>query len=186
MRIVAGEFRSRVISAVEGNTTRPTTDKIKEAIFSRIGPYFDGGEMLDLFGGSGNMSLEAISRGMEHALICDISYPAISTIRKNVKTLSVASRVTIWKMDYRQVLAKAAQEQRSFDLVYLDPPYKKQQILRILQYLDEHDMMKEQGDIVCESLKEDEFPDVVGLLHKVKDVTYGITRITYYRKEQDS
>ena len=179
MRIVAGEFRSRVISAVEGNTTRPTTDKIKEAVFSRIGPYFDGGNMLDLFGGSGNMSLEAISRGMEHALVCDVSYAAVSTIRKNVKTLDVASRVTIWKMDYRQVLAKASQEQRTFDLVYLDPPYKKQQILHILQYLDTHDLVNELGDIICESLKEDEFPDQVGALHKVKDVTYG----TYYRKE---
>lgn len=183
MRIVAGEFRSRVISAVEGNTTRPTTDKIKEAVFSRIGPYFDGGNMLDLFGGSGNMSLEAISRGMEHALVCDVSHAAVSTIHKNVKTLDVASRVTIWKMDYRQVLAKASQEQRTFDLVYLDPPYKKQQILHILQYLDTHDLVNELGDIVCESLKEDEFPDQVGALHKVKDVTYGITRITYYRKE---
>ena len=183
MRIVAGEFRSRVISAVEGNTTRPTTDNIKEAAFSRIGPYFDGGNMLDLFGGSGNMSLEAISRGMEHALVCDVSHAAVSTIHKNVKTLDVASRVTIWKMDYRQVLAKASQEQRTFDLVYLDPPYKKQQILHILQYLDTHDLVNELGDIVCESLKEDEFPDQVGALHKVKDVTYGITRITYYRKE---
>ena len=173
MRIVAGEFRSRVISAVEGNTTRPTTDKIKEAVFSRIGPYFDGGNMLDLFGGS----------GMEHALVCDVSHAAVSTIHKNVKTLDVASRVTIWKMDYRQVLAKASQEQRTFDLVYLDPPYKKQQILHILQYLDTHDLVNELGDIVCESLKEDEFPDQVGALHKVKDVTYGITRITYYRKE---
>ena len=183
MRIVAGEFRSRVISAVEGNTTRPTTDKIKEAVFSRIVPYFDGGNMRELFGGSGNMSLEAISRGMEHALVCDVSHAAVSTIRKNVKTLDVASRVTIWKMDYRQVLAKASQEQRTFDLVYLDPPYKKQQILHILQYLDTHDLVNELGDIVCESLKEDEFPDQVGALHKVKDVTYGITRITYYRKE---
>ena len=122
--------------------------------------------MLDLFGGSGNMSLEAISRGMEHALVCDVSHAAVSTIHKNVKTLDVASRVTIWKMDYRQVLAKASQEQRTFDLVYLDPPYKKQQILHILQYLDTHDLVNELGDIVCESLKEDEFPDQVGALRR--------------------
>ncbi len=176
-------FDPCVISAVEGNTTRPTTDKIKEAIFSRIGPYFDGGEMLDLFGGSRNMSLEAISRGMEHALICDVSHPAISTIRKNVRTLDVASTGDHLENGLSAVLAKASQEQRTFDLVYLDPPYKKQQILHILQYLDTHDMVRAQGDIVCESLKEDEFPDSVGALCKVKDVTYGITRITYYRKE---
>lgn len=72
MRIVAGKFRSRVIEAVDGDATRPTLDKVKEAVFSRIGPYFDGGEMLDLFGGSGNMSLEAISRGISHSHLCDI------------------------------------------------------------------------------------------------------------------
>lgn len=186
MRIVAGKFRSRVISAVEGKTTRPTTDKIKEAVFSRIGPYFDGGDMLDLFGGSGNISLEAISRGMAHSVICDVSYAAISTIRKNVKTLGVETRVDIWKMEFHQALASAHQKGMTFDLVYLDPPYKKQQIQSILEYLDTHDMMNANGDIVCESLKEDVFPDTIGALHKVKDVTYGITRITYYRKESIS
>ena len=182
MRIIAGEYRSRSIEAVPVNQTRPTTDKIKEAIFSRIGPYFDGGNMLDLFGGSGNMSLEAISRGITHSLITDVGYSAISTIKKNVKSLGVENQVTIWKMDYRKVLKKAADEQMKFDLVYLDPPYKKQQILSILEFIDEHELMNEDGDIVCESLKEDKFPETVGSLHQVKDVTYGITRITYYRK----
>lgn len=182
MRIVAGTYRSRVISAVEGNTTRPTTDKIKEAIFSRIGPYFDGGEMLDLFGGSGNMSLEAISRGMEHSILCDVSYKAISTMKKNCDSLGVSKQCSIWKMDFKRALAKAAQEEKAFDLIYLDPPYKKQQIKEILEYLNEHHMVKEHGDIVCESLKEDEFPEQVGELVKVKDVTYGITRVTYYKR----
>lgn len=182
MRIVAGEFRSRVIQAVDGNGTRPTTDKIKEAIFSRIGPYFDGGSMLDLFGGSGNMSLEAISRGMEHALLCDVSAKAIATIQKNCKTLGVQERCRVWKMDYKRALRKAADEGLCFDLVYLDPPYRYQQIQSILEFLDAHDMVSDEGDVVCESLKEDVFPDQIGKLRKVKDVTYGITRITYYKK----
>ena len=122
MRIVAGKFGSRVIQAVEGNTTRPTTDKIKEAIFSRIGPYFDGGDMLDLFGGSGNVSFEAISRGMNTSLLCDQNGKAISTIKKNAASLDVQSQCTIWKMDYKKALQKACEEKRCFDLVYLDPP----------------------------------------------------------------
>ena len=77
MRIVAGTYRSRVIQAVEGNSTRPTQAKIKEAIFSRIGPYFDGGVMLDLFAGSGNMGFEAISRGIDSVVFCDSGYKAI-------------------------------------------------------------------------------------------------------------
>lgn len=182
MRIVAGEFRSRVIQAVEGNGTRPTTDKVKEAIFSRIGPYFDGGMMLDLFGGSGNMSLEAISRGIEKSVLCDMSVKAIRTIKANCKTLGVEERCTILKMDYHRALQEVKRQGLCFDLVYLDPPYKKQQIHEILGILDELDLVAEGGDVVCESQKEDLFEDYVGHFEKVKDVTYGITRITYYKK----
>lgn len=139
--------------------------------------------MLDLFGGSGNMSLEAIPHDMEHMLVYDVSHTAVSTIHKSMKTLDVVSRVIVWKIDYRQVLTRASQEQRTFDLVHLGPPHKKQRILHALQYLDTHDLVNGLGDIVCGSLKEDEFPDQVGALHKVKDVIYGITRITYYREE---
>lgn len=182
MRIVAGEFRSRVISAVEGTGTRPTTDKVKEAIFSRIGPYFDGGHMLDLFGGSGNMSFEAISRGMDTSLLCDVSVKAIRTIKSNAKTLGVEKKVTIWKMDYHRALQQAKENGKTFDLVFLDPPYKKQQIHEILTILGELDLVNDDGDVVCESQKEDIFEDQVACFEKVKDVTYGITRITYYKK----
>ena len=141
MRIVAGEFRSRVIRAVDGTGTRPTTDKVKEAIFSRIGPYFDGGVMLDLFGGSGNMSLEAISRGMEKSIINDKDGKAIRTIKENVKSLGVEKRCVIMKMDYHRVLEEMKSQKQSFDLVFLDPPYKKQQIHEILTLLDEYERM---------------------------------------------
>lgn len=182
MRIVAGEFRSRVIEAVDGETTRPTTDKIKEAVFSRIGPYFDGGIMLDLFGGSGNISLEAISRGIDKAYLCDKNYKAISTIKRNVQTLNVKDRCVIQKMDFMQMLEWCKNEQLVFDLIYIDPPYKKQQISKILTFIDEAGLLKENGDIVCESLKEDEFLDNYGSIRKIKDTTYGITRITYYTR----
>ena len=184
MRIVAGTFRSRKIEAVSGDTTRPTTDKIKEAIFSRIGPYFEGGDMLDLFAGSGNMSLEAISRGMRSSVLCDKNRKAIETIKRNCKLLDVMQQCTIWQMDYQKALQKLVEEQKSFDFVYLDPPYKYQQIVRILQFLHTHQLVKVHGDIVCESLKEDMFPEQVGSFVKVKEVIYGITRITYYKRKE--
>lgn len=183
MRIIAGTYGSRVIQAVEGQSTRPTTDKVKEAIFSRIGPYFDGGDMLDLFAGSGSVSLEAISRGMDRSLLVDHHSKAIATIKKNIQTLDVKASCEVWKMDYKSALQKAATEGRSFDLVFLDPPYKKQQIAAILAFLDEHALVKDHGDIVCESQKEDVFEEHIGAFEKVKDVTYGITRITYYKKK---
>ena len=182
MRIVAGKYRSRVIDGVDGVSTRPTLDKVKEAIFSRVGPYFDGGEMLDLFGGSGNVSLEAISRGMGHSLLCDNNFKAISTIKKNVKTLGCQDQVDIWKMDFKKALQQAYEMGKKFDFVYLDPPYKKQQIDWILTFLTDHDMLADGCDVVCESLKEDTFEMVYGSLEQKKDVIYGITRITYYKK----
>ena len=80
MRVVAGTLRSRKIEAVEGMDTRPTGDKVKEAVFSRIGPYFQGGEMLDVYSGSGNIGIEAISRGMHHACLNDMSPSESKTI----------------------------------------------------------------------------------------------------------
>lgn len=182
MRIVAGKFRSRVIDAVDGDKTRPTLDKVKEAVFSRIGPYFDGGNMLDLFGGSGNVSFEALSRGMEHSILCDVSFKAISTMKKNAKVLGVENSIDIWKMDFKRALQQAKELELKFDFVYLDPPYKQQQIDFILSYLSENNLLNDNADVVCESLKEDEFQQTYGDLEQVKDVIYGITRITYYKK----
>lgn len=182
MRIVAGTFGSRVIKAVEGSSTRPTTDKVKEAIFSRIGPYFDGGIMLDLFGGSGNMSFEAMSRGIEESYLCDTSAKAIQTIQANAKSLDVVHRCHLLRMDYHRALQQLAEKKIQFDLVFLDPPYKKQQIHEILLLLSEYTLVKDDKDVVCESLKEDVFEDRIADFVKVKDVTYGITRITYYKK----
>lgn len=183
MRIVAGKHRSRILKSLDGDVTRPTSDKVKEAIFSRIGPYFDEGEMLDLFGGSGNISLEAISRGMRHSVIVDSSHKAIGIIKTNVKALKEEDNVEILKMDFRSALTKLAQEQRTFDFVFLDPPYKKQQIDDILTFLVEHQMLKADANVVCESLKEDTFQDSYGSLCLVKEATYGITKISYYRME---
>lgn len=182
MRIIAGTYRSRIIKAVEGEGTRPTLDKVKEAIFSRIGPYFEGGVMLDLFGGSGNMSLEAISRGFEEAYICDQSHRAIRTIRDNCRLLGVETQCHITKCDYKTMLNQCVEQGLSFDLIYLDPPYKKQQIDEIISFIAKHQLLKEDGDIVCESLKEDMFQDAYEDIEKVKDSTYGITRITYYTR----
>lgn len=182
MRIVAGVLGSRVIKAVDGMSTRPTTDKVKEAIFSRIGPYFDGGTMLDLFGGSGNMSFEAISRGIEESYLCDTSSKAIKTIQENANALGVRKHCQLLRMDYHRALQQLSEKHITFDLVFLDPPYQKQQIHEILLLLSEYGLVKEGKDVVCESQKEDVFEDEVADFVKLKDVTYGITRITYYRR----
>ncbi len=182
MRIVAGTYRSRVIQSVPGDSTRPTQAKIKEAIFSRIGPYFDGGDMLDLFAGSGNMGFEALSRGITSVTFCDCNYKAVQTIKTNAATLKASAQCHIFKMDYEQLLQRLIKEKRTFDLIYLDPPYRKQRIHEILTLIDCNGLLKESGNVVCESLKEDSFSESYGSLYQVKSVDYGITKITYYKR----
>lgn len=180
MRIVAGTYRSRVIKAVPSDKTRPTADKIKEAIFSRIGPYFDGGEMLDLFCGSGNMAIEALSRGMDHVIASDHAQLAIQTTKDNLKTLSI-SEVDIWKSDYLSTLKKCDDLNKKFDLIYLDPPYALGTMNEILSFIDEKKLLQDEGNIICESLKKDAFSNDYENFELVKEATYGITKITYYR-----
>lgn len=184
MRIVAGRLRSRKIQAVSGDSTRPTGDKIKGAIYSRLGPYFTGGIMLDLFGGSGNMGLEALSRGFDEVYFCDRNPKAIATIQANAQDLKVAAQCHIMKKDYRQMLREMNDQKICFDLIYLDPPYRDQRIDEILQYIAAHRLLKPQGDIVCESRKEDVFLDQYEDIVKRKEVTYGITKITYYTRSE--
>lgn len=181
MRIVAGTFRSRIIEAVPGNDTRPTADKIKESVFNRIGPYFDGGRVLDLFGGSGNIGFEALSRGMDEAVFADHSRIAVKVMEKNAKTLGVSDRCRILPMDYQRALSVLHADK--FDLIYLDPPYQHKQLDSILEYLCTNDMIADHGMVVCECLPEEILKEDYTVLTKKNDVILGITRIAIYERK---
>lgn len=183
MRIVAGKYRSRPIKSVPGDHTRPTADKIKGAIFSRIGPYFEGGMMLDLFAGSGNMGLESLSRGMEHAIFCDHNHQSISVIKENIRTLQADGESTVWKMDYHQALRRCYEQQACFDMIFLDPPYALENKADMIKQISDYGLLKQGGDLIVETAKTEVLPEVVQDIKQVKCAEYGITRITYYQKE---
>ncbi len=182
MRIIAGEFSSRRLETKKGNTTRPTLDKVKEAIFSSLGGYFDGGVGLDLYAGSGAVGLEALSRGLDHVYFSDNDREASRVIRTNIESLNVQDRTKVYPVSDMKMLKIMKEEGIKFDFVYLDPPYAKQKNLMILQFLDENDMIQEGGNIVIESLKEESYQsDSFQHLHYHKEAIYGITKITYYK-----
>lgn len=108
MRVVAGEYGGRRLKAVPGMKTRPTTDKVKEAMFNIIGPYLDGGQVLDLFAGSGGLSIEAVSRGADHATLVDRQYQAIKTIHENLSVTKEEDKFTVLKGDAYKMLNKLA------------------------------------------------------------------------------
>lgn len=181
MRIIAGKYASRKLETLSGKNTRPTLDKVKEAVFSSLGGYFDGGAVLDLYGGSGAIAFEALSRGMDKAVIVDKSRAAVQIIKTNAALLGCEDQCEIYPVSDFKALALCRQKGMQFDLVYLDPPYERQRNRQILAFLDEHDMVKPMGDVVIESLKEEEYRDAYSHLVYRKEAVYGIMKITYYR-----
>ena len=176
MRIIAGTHRSRKLQTLEGMNTRPMTDRMKEAIFNTIGPFFDGGIVLDLFGGSGALTLEAISRGIDKAYITDNSVEAIKVITDNVKTLKEEAKVNVLKLDYMQALKKFKDLQ--FNLIFLDPPYRMNITNDIINFLLEHHMVSPNGIIVCQYVKGN--LQSVETLSLRKNFAYGKSEVSIY------
>jgi 16S rRNA (guanine966-N2)-methyltransferase len=180
VRVVSGICKGKTLKAVPGLSTRPTTDKVKEAVFNMIGPYFNGGMALDLFAGSGGLGIEALSRGMEKAIFVDRDGKAIQTIRDNLRICNLEDRAEVYRNDANRALKAIKKRSLSFDAVFLDPPYKQQQLHAILTELDRNQLIVPGGIVVCEHDKSANLPEKVGNLKVIKKEQYGIIHITIY------
>lgn len=180
IKIIAGKYGSRLIKTLDGDKTRPTSSKTRGAIFSRIGPFFEGGIVLDLFAGSGAFSFECLSRGFDKAYLVDINKEAISVIKENCKVLN-ENNVEIIKSSYLDALNKL--KDIKFDVIFIDPPYKLNVLEDIIMFIDNNEMLSKNGIIIIESLKEYILNDKLGTIYKDKEAFYGISKITYFKKE---
>ena len=153
MRIIAGKYRGSKLNTLEGLKTRPTLDGTKEAIFSSLGGYIPGFVVLDIFGGSGALSLESLSRGAVKAYIIDNNIDAINIIKGNAAKLKVGSELVVYHSEYKNVLDKL--KHVKFDLVFIDPPFKLKVIDELISYLINNDMIAEGGYIMAEYPMED-------------------------------
>ena len=176
MRVIAGKFKSRQLKSVDSKLTRPTTDKNKENLFNMIGPFFNGGVCLDLFGGSGGLGIEAISRGMDELYSVDKQYKAFATIKENIQTLKIQDVAHVYKMDYQKALQQVANENIQFDLVFLDPPYGLKISQKILDFLVKNCMLKQGCLLVIEDLNEEVIEIKEPFVLK-KQQSYGITTL---------
>ena len=158
MRVIAGKYKSRQLKSVKSNLTRPTTDRNKENLFNIIGPYFDGGAVLDLFAGSGGLGIEALSRGYEHLYSVDNQYAAFQVIKENFTMLKLAN-AHVYKLDYRKALKRFANEKLKFDLILL---------------------LNDECMVVVEELKEVEFKPFKEL-DLIKKNDYGITALNVFK-----
>ncbi len=184
MRVVAGEYGGRRLKAVPGMKTRPTTDKVKEAMFNIIGPYLEGGQVLDLFAGSGGLSIEAVSRGADHATLVDRQYQAIKTIHENLSVTKEEDKFTVLKGNAYKMLNKLAKQEQGFDYVFLDPPYKKQQILELMEQLKKLGLLNTDALIICETDQVADLPEELADFELIKKADYGITELTFYRYKE--
>ena len=180
MRVVSGVCKGRPLKAVPGNTTRPTTDKVKEALFNMIGPYFDGGVGLDLFAGSGGLGIEGLSRGLDKVIFVDRESKAIHVIQENLKACKFEENAEVYRNDADRAVKALIKREIRFDYIFLDPPYKKQQLVSLMEKMDQQDLVKTDGMIVCEHSFDVDLPETVGRFKQIKHEKYGIIAVTIY------
>ncbi len=183
MRVISGSAKGRPLKAVPGNGTRPTTDKVKEAMFSIIGPYFDGGQVLDLFAGTGGLGIEALSRGMEHGVFIDMEYKSIEVIKSNVQSARLTEQAEIYRNEAGRALKVLQKRESTFDLVFLDPPYRMKNGIELMQEMHERGLLNPGATIVLEFETGHPYPMECQHFIGVRQAEYGDTTLYVYRYE---
>ncbi len=183
MRVITGSARGRKLITLEGDDVRPTTDIVKEAMFSIIQFEVEGSRVLDLFGGCGQLAIEALSRGAENAVIVDSSKKSVEVIKKNLETTGFDKKAVVINSDAVSFLSRRTEK---YDIALLDPPYSKGILEKALERVP--DVMEKTGVIICEAPFSDTLPEKVGDFELKKKYRYGKTGLFLYRipeKEDD-
>ena len=179
MRIISGTAKGTVLKTPDGMHTRPTADRVKEAMFSIIQFDLPGARVLDLFGGTGQLGLEALSRGAREATFVDARNDACNLIRENIHRCHFEAATTVVRADYLQFLKNCANH---YDIVLLDPPYAEVFLENSLKMITEIDILQSGGIIIAERPTGKDLPYVFEGFIRSKDYKYGNTLLTVYRK----
>lgn len=184
MRIITGAARGVRLDTLEGNETRPTGEKVKEAVFSMLQFEIEGRRVLDIFSGSGQLALEALSRGAESAVAVDASKDAAAIIRKNAVKTGMLRSMKVVVSDYKTALRGL--EGQSFQLIFADPPYAARLVGDTVDRVLRHGLLSVGGIMVCESDSPEPYvPCGASELEIRKHVRYGRTYITVYERLSD-
>ena len=184
MRIIAGTARSLPLKTVEGLDTRPTTDRIKETLFNIIQDEIPGCYFLDLFAGSGQMGLEAVSRGAQYAVFVENNKKAAACVEDNIRFTKFTKETKLYNSDVLSAL-RAMEGKYRFDIIFMDPPYKQEFEYDVLSYLKDSSLLKENGIIIVEASLDTAFdylPDMGFTLKRLK--TYKTNEHAFITKNQ--
>ena len=180
MRVISGKAKGVVLKTPDGMLTRPTSDRVKEAMFSIIQFDLPGAKVLDLFGGTGQLGIEAISRGAQSAVFVDAREEACRLIRGNLAKARLESQGKVVRSDYADYLKRSREK---FGIIFLDPPYAEVFLEKSLKIIEEIDILESGGIIIAERPLGKDLPwDFEGFTRS-RDYKYGKTLITLYRKD---
>ena len=191
MRVITGKARGVTLKTPDGMTTRPTTDRVKEALFSIIQFEIPSANVLDLFGGTGQLGIEALSRGAKSAVFVDAGEPACRLIRENLKRTKLEAQGRVIRSDYLSYLDRTKEQfdiilldrcRETYDIIFLDPPYAEVFLETALKCIAEIDILQSGGIIVAERPLGKDLPWEFDGFQRSRDYKYGNTLLTVYRK----
>lgn len=182
MRVITGSARGKRLKELEGAETRPTTDRVKEGLFSAIQFDIEGRNVLDLFGGTGQLGIECLSRGAQQCTFVDLRRDAAALIRENLALCGFEERARVVQGDYMAFLTGVKER---FDLIFLDPPYASGLQAKALEAIAKIDIVTENGIIVCESALDQTLPELPPPYEKGREYRYGKIKITLFRRAVD-
>jgi len=181
VRIVAGTHRGRPLVGPKGRGLRPTADRIRESVFNLLGQFFEGGEVLDLYAGTGALAFEALSRGMSRAVLVDSGAESARLVAENARALGMDGRVELLRLPVARAVQRLAAEGRRFALVFADPPYADEVVTEVAQGVGEGGLLADGGTLVVEHGRREVAPDRVGGLQRMDSRRFGDTVVSLYR-----
>ena len=181
MRVIGGIARGTKLYTLNGLETRPTLDRIKESLFNIIQFKVKDAVILDLFSGSGALSIESLSRGANYAFLCDFSKDAINIIKKNLEKTKFVSKTELKQMEFKRYLSFLNESEKKFDIIFLDPPYNTNYIYIATKIILEYKLLNKNGIIVAETDELDRVLEEIKSLNiKIKDIRkYGRVKLLF-------
>lgn len=181
MRIIAGKRKGLNIKTIDGDSTRPTRDMVREALFSILTNKIDNSKFLDLFAGSGAIGIEALSRGATFAVFTDINYKCVRVIEENIMKAGFSDQTQVYNADYKLALKKL--KENKFDIIYIDPPYNKGMGIDAIERISEYQLLSEDGVLIFETDTNEEVPNEIGIYEKYNNKRYGRNILNLFRRK---
>lgn len=182
--MITGSAKGRPLKTVKGREVRPTSDKVKGSLFNVIGTRVVDARFLDLFAGSGNVGIEALSRGASAATFVDLQTAHLKIVEENLRYTDLFDRAELLRRDARAALADLGKRGRQYDLIFVDPPYAEDLCPASLEGIAAHGLLAPDGWVLCEHHGKDPMPEAVGALTRFRQLGFGDTTVSLYRVEK--